>query len=740
MPACGPTVNALSPGSVKPQQHSRPRHTRSLTKRQLARALYDWATWGFLVAMIGSQFAGIVWNSTTTDSVFTMGRNPLLGVYNIIGTNDIPYDDRAIVCVQEGNAFRPMLLSKALDPSKNLATVVNDTGVSIDGYRVVDRGHSGTGTMLDSSTYDAYSNTCNVMAATLSGIFDTCSTLEYNLPPLVGDSGDYNLRVVDGLQSERTLRLSNVLPVLVLPYSDNSLGARFAIPGLDGSACVFHLGGKYTDATKSVALMRAPTRSGREAVTVRWLRKPGGAWRNGWYEDPSGTKWYADVVAGALWGTDDADAAVASVEEIRLRSWDILQRQELKCPLSDPICGRIAGKTHWGTSFATKSFLESKISVAIGDGSGRGLFWFQANLQVTLTSVYDWQTFVANGAIGMLLVRWGVSMLTLHYSYWIDLSPTWHGAGLGCVSNANSFKYLPLTLLPRLQLTLAAFWSVGCQFEGAQSALAETWFAMYPSIATCLLLYYSLLDILAKAMRRQISDALFAPSVIFLSAMHFFRFEIAISGLFGIDGRVVAVVFSDEVRTMKLYQFFTSDLAWRLNGNATILIAIKMTVLGLNLLPLLFSRPLRVLAKPSEGLSGVEQALGVCASNVGGLGTSVVYIYDSPAPSTVSNSAVAPLHSKRKITLTSFELLRLGYVVYGGRYVLSLEDWDVVSSMILLRSFQHLWNHRVLVFEVQSSDDLSGANGATEGGGCLVIARNPEMMRLDDRRLLKIPF
>ncbi|RLN82982.1 hypothetical protein BBJ28_00019569 [Nothophytophthora sp. Chile5] len=263
---------------------------------------------------------------------------------------------------------------------------------------------------------------------------------------------------------------------------------------------------------------------------------------------------------------------------------------------------------------------------------------------------------------------------------------------------------------------------------------------MYPSIATCLLFYYSLLNVLAKSMRRRISDALFPPSVIFLSAMHFFRFEIAASGLFGIDGRVVAAVFSDEVRTMKLHQFFTSDLAWRLNGNATVLIATKMAVLGLNLLPLLFSRPLPVIRRPSEALLGVEQALGVCASNVGGLGTSVVYIYDSPAPSTASSSAVAPLQSKRKVASTSFELLRLGYVVFGGRYVISLEDWDMVSSMVLLRGFQHLWNHRVLVFELQINDAPSGANGTTEGGGCFAIARNPEMMRLDDRRLLCIPF
>ncbi|RLN72808.1 hypothetical protein BBJ28_00024532, partial [Nothophytophthora sp. Chile5] len=109
-------------------------------------------------------------------------------------------------------------------------------------------------------------------------------------------------------------------------------------------------------------------------------------------------------------------------------------------------------------------------------------------------------------------------------------------------------------------------------------------------------------------------------------------------------------------------------------------------------------------------------------------------------PSAVSISAVVPAPAKRKVALTSYELVRLGYVVYGGRYVISLEDWDVVSSMALLRGFQHLWNHRVLVFELQISDDPSAASDVSEVDGRVAIARNPEMMRLDDRRLLKISF
>lgn len=55
-------------------------------------------------------------------------------------------------------------------------------------------------------------------------------------------------------------------------------------------------------------------------------------------------------------------------------------------------------------------------------------------------------------------------------------------------------------------MTLSAFWSVGCEFEGEQKALSEARFVMYPAILELLLLYFSLLNNVAKVLRRRIPD------------------------------------------------------------------------------------------------------------------------------------------------------------------------------------------------------------------------------------------
>lgn len=56
-------------------------------------------------------------------------------------------------------------------------------------------------------------------------------------------------------------------------------------------------------------------------------------------------------------------------------------------------------------------------------------------------------------------------------------------------------------LLPHLKMSLFTFWTSGCVFDSSQRAVADTWFVMYPAIVEVVLVYYSLLYLLAKLFR-----------------------------------------------------------------------------------------------------------------------------------------------------------------------------------------------------------------------------------------------
>ncbi|KAL3661656.1 hypothetical protein V7S43_013415 [Phytophthora oleae] len=149
------------------------------------------------------------------------------------------------------------------------------------------------------------------------------------------------------------------------------------------------------------------------------------------------------------------------------------------------------------------------------------------------------------------------------------------------------------------------------------------------------------------------SDAFFAPTVIFLCLLHYFRLELAASGwLKGVDGRIATVVFSDEAEKLQLADFFTTDIAWRMNG--------------------------------------------------------------------------------REIALVnSYELIQRGYLVFGDKYLISFDEWEVLSSMAPFRDIFHLWNHRVLVWTLLP-EAVDGA------GGRALESVQPQMWRLDDHRLQKV--
>lgn len=93
-------------------------------------------------------------------------------------------------------------------------------------------------------------------------------------------------------------------------------------------------------------------------------------------------------------------------------------------------------------------------------------------------------------------------------------------------------------------MILAGFFTVGCAFEGQQKALEDAWFAIYPSIVDLVFIYASLLNTLAKFVRRRMSDWVFPFAIVTLSAMHFFRQTIS-----GLQGRMATLVGSEEVQT-----------------------------------------------------------------------------------------------------------------------------------------------------------------------------------------------
>lgn len=78
--------------------------------------------------------------------------------------------------------------------------------------------------------YDHYSNTCDMIAATLDAILDSCTVLGYNITRDL-------LRIADDVNSDQLFSIPSSLPILVTPFWDNAIVDHYAIPGWDGSAC-----------------------------------------------------------------------------------------------------------------------------------------------------------------------------------------------------------------------------------------------------------------------------------------------------------------------------------------------------------------------------------------------------------------------------------------------------------------------------------------------------------------------
>lgn len=335
-------------------------------------------------------------------------------------------------------------------------------------------------------------------------------------------------------------------------------------------------------------------------------------------------KWYSDMTTMSLGST---------LLPTRDRFFRATSRKatELDCIRTD-LCRDGMVRSLWGPKFVVELDIQRSTGVVVYNATQFGIFWWNGHIIQNLRSVYDWPTAISNVSLTLLIVRWSVSLMALHRGY-LEGKSRLHHTGIGTLSNSASFQFLPILLLPRLSTTLAAFFSIRCSFQGQQSALAETWFVMYPAIAELVLVYYSLLNTLAKILRRRVTDMLFAPTILVLSALHFFRWELrSLQWLDVPEGTIATLVTSDEMMQLQLDQFFTSVIALRLNGGITPLFIAKLAVLGLSLVPLLATRPLKVYPSASKSLTGVEKVLAVRVSNVGGLGRSPCTSFEPTRP------------------------------------------------------------------------------------------------------------
>jgi hypothetical protein len=695
---------------------------------RLAVGLYHWATCFFIIGLVLAQLLGAVWDSTNVTAHVVFGRDPALGPYQIVGTNDVPYTDQAIACVGKGRSYEPRLVSALLAAPGQTAILEDSTGTAVHGYRLKRRITGSVADALDSIALPVYARSCGLIASTVDNIFKACLALGYS--NLTRD----NLRVVDDWSSDNVYLLPDTLPILIMPFWDNAVVASF----------------------------RGVNQSVRQERTVEWLSRPGGTWKNGWYEDSEGVRWYSDVVS----------TAPGEPYFMMRRVFDMRSGKEVDCSNPDD-CEMANFIERWGDKLSYSSGVRRFSSVYVANGTESGLFVFQGYSFSLIRSVFDWETLLSNVYTWWILHRWVLAQ-SLILTRALRGNSFWCGVGISCVSASKSFAILPLVSLPRLKMTLAAFWTVGCSFQGQQGALTEAWFAIYPAIVHLVLIYFSILNTLGKALRLRVSDVLFAPTVVAFCLMHYFRAALATSGwLSGVDGRVPTLVFSDEVDTLQLADYFTTDIAWRMNGRVALLFYPKLCILALNLLPLLLARPLPTHPRGDDkNWRGIEKALALSAKEVGGLGSSppyIVAVIDSnwrglsssairsshvqhgcgntrqvrAAHQREGRTAVTPIDSQESslqaqhqvILVSSFELIRLGYLVFGDAYVTTFQEYGRICAMAPLRAFFHLWNHRVLVWTLRPED---GRGDAEIAGGRALESTEPQMWRLDDPRLRSI--
>lgn len=163
-------------------------------------------------------------------------------------------------------------------------------------------------------------------------------------------------------------------------------------------------------------------------------------------------------------------------------------------------------------------------------------------------------------------MRWILNKIAVQRGFLNSLT-AWHNTDIGSLAKSYTFEALPISMLPRFKNIIAAFSSVGCVFEGDQRALSESWFVMYPAIVAVVLIQSSLLNSLARTLRSRMTNWQTPVAIALLSSMHYTREQIGLSKLFGFDGRVNALINSQELEQMSLFDMIKPSVTLRLSGN-----------------------------------------------------------------------------------------------------------------------------------------------------------------------------
>lgn len=634
----------------------------------------------------------IAWTRVTSYVHLYFGQDPTLGVYHVLGTNETPFTDRSFICVRRGRVYKPMQLQQALESSVT-AVVVNSSGSAVSGFRMMKRTQQLSG--FSDSAMSSYQATCEAIASTMDTIFDRCEDLGYNV------NRGSSLRIVENTTVKL---LSDTLPVVAIPFFDNSFHARYTIPGWNGSACMFRLSGAYETQGDTELLLNSVNRSVRELKTAEWLGKPGGVWRNGWYEDLEGDKWFADMLS-----TQSTSLGIVT------REFDMQRNSEHDCK-GTSACENVVLKNDWGARLSSVTKFLASTSVTILNERHDGVFLLDASTEQSIESVYDLEMILANASFGALLVHWLVAKIALLRSYRSGETEL-QSVGIGVLSCARGFHLLPLFLLPRLKTNLAVFATVGCTYDGAQLALSQAWFLMYPGIAELLFFVYSLLNLIAKLLRRRMSDMFFGPTLLFFCLLHYSRISLAQSGWLEYDGRLNSVLSSEDFDRLTILDFFRNNTLLKLNGNVKSLFLIKIGVLSLNLLPLLCSNRTSDQAEVAPPTT-TEASLALRIASSGGLRSS---------PLSTTSTVTKSVHSetaKGIPVISSFELLHLGFLVIGDKWLVSITDWHVLAITAPVARWR-LVPMRVMLFAVKYD----------AGQDCYYIEQKPLLCQISDPRI-----